>query len=75
MVAGMSDSDRLERLEARQQDLDERVLILEAQLRQPLSTVDLAIAAKLAKERYEARFLKPAPSAPAVLEPYGEDQS
>jgi hypothetical protein len=64
---------RLERLEARQQDLDERVLILEAQLRQPLSTVDLAIAAETAKRRYEERFLKPAPSAPPVLEPYRED--
>jgi hypothetical protein len=44
---------------ARILDLDERVLILEAQMRQPLSIVDLAIAAETAKRRYERRFLRP----------------
>jgi hypothetical protein len=58
------DSDlpaRLDRIERQQRDLDERLLILEAQLRQPMSIADLALAAATFKRRYEERFLRPPP--------------
>jgi hypothetical protein len=46
-------------IEAKLRDLDERVLILEAQLRQPMSTADRMIAERTAERRYKARFSGP----------------
>jgi hypothetical protein len=57
-----SDGDlpaRLDRIEAQQQDLNERLLILEAQLRQPMSIADRMIAEATAKRRYRERFPGP----------------
>jgi hypothetical protein len=43
-------------LEARQRDLDERQLIVEAALGVPMSIADRMIAEATAKQRYEERF-------------------
>jgi hypothetical protein len=65
----MADDTRLDRIEARQRDFDERLLAVEMLLGRPMSIVDLAIAAETAKRRYEARFL-----GVGVLEPDCRDQ-
>jgi hypothetical protein len=72
-LAGM-DGDLPSRAELARQvrDLDERLLILEAQLRQPMSIADRMLAEATAKRRYEARF--PRPLDASVLKPDRRNQ-